>query len=174
MLQPVRAQDGSVTPPPTGCHFPLHALYAQNNLKSIFPPLNTKCVFPHAFPRWTGRATVAWSRNCLPFVRTRRMMKSSTPCHGHLAHLCVFQGGSTHPCAHPSFPQGPFVPRLITAAQPHFRYLWSVSAVPLQSSAPGARTSDSHILIFINFVRTPSNRCLIMNGTIAVTDRRLF
>lgn len=83
----------------------------------------------------------AWSRNCPPFVRMRRMMKSYTPCHEPLAHLCVLQGDLTHLCAHLSCPQGPFVSPLITAARPRFRYLWSVSAAPLQTSAPGARTT---------------------------------
>lgn len=115
-------------------------------------------VCPYVFPRWTGRATAAWSRNCPPFVKTRRTMKSSTPCHGHLAHLCGSRGGLAHPCAHPSCPQGPFVPPLITAAQPRFRYLWSASAVPLQSSAPGVRTSHTYSFIFISFVGMPSKR----------------
>lgn len=138
-------QSGCVTPPPTVGHSPLHAFYAQN-LKHLIFSLNTKR--PYVFPRWTGKATAAWSRNCPPFVRMKRMMKSSSPYREHLAHLCVLPGGSAHPCAHPFCRQGPFVPPLITAARPHFRYLWSASVVPLQNSVPGARTSHTQQFFF--------------------------
>lgn len=148
-------QSGCVTPPPTVGHSPLHAFYAE--APNFF--LKYKAC-PYVFPRWTGKATAAWSRNCPPFVRMKRMMKSSSPYREHLAHLCVLPGGSAHPCAHPFCRQGPFVPPLITAARPHFRYLWSASVVPLQNSVPGARTSHTqlHFFFLISFVCMLSKR----------------